>query len=87
MSDTIKKWHEMQEEFTEVVEVKTAKYIFLLDFTDGKVYRYDISVLCTKENEWNPDTESCESFLYGAGHKVNDCEWMVTDEEFIQRGN
>ena len=64
-----------------------AKYIFLLDFTDGKVYRYDISALCTKENEWNPDTESCESFLYGAGHKVNDCEWMVTDEEFIQRGN
>ena len=45
MSDTIKKWHEMQEEFTEVVEVKTAKYIFLLDFTDGKAYRYDISVV------------------------------------------
>ena len=66
---------------------ESAKYIFLLDFTDGKVYRYDISALCTKENEWNPDTESCESFLYGAGHKVNDCEWMVTDEEFIQRGN
>ena len=58
---------------------ESAKYIFLLDFTDGKVYRYDISVLCTKENEWNPDTESCESFLYGAGHKVNDCEWMVTN--------
>ena len=66
---------------------KKAKYIFLLDFTDGKVYRYDISVLCTKENKWNPDTESCESFLYGAGHKVNDCEWMVTNEKTIEYGN
>ena len=55
-----------------------AKYIFLLDFTDGKVYRYDISSLCNEENKWNPDSESCEAFLYGAGHKVNDCEWMVT---------
>ena len=87
MSDTVTKWHEMQEEFTEVVEVKTAKYIFLLDFTDGKVYRYDISVLCTKENEWNPDTESCEAFLYGAGHKINDCEWMVTNNKGIEFGN
>ena len=66
---------------------ESAKYIFLLDFTDGKVYRYDISVLCTKENEWNPDTESCESFLYGAGHKLNDCEWMVTNNKGIEYGN
>ena len=54
------------------------KYIFLLDFNDGKVYRYDISSLCNYNNNWNPDSESCEAFLYGAGHKVNDCEWMVT---------
>ena len=66
---------------------ESAKYIFLLDFTDGKVYRYDISVLCTEENKWNPDTESCESFLYGAGHKVNDCEWMVTNNDKIEYGN
>lgn len=65
----------------------TAKYIFVLDFNDGKVYRYDISVLCTKENEWNPDTESCEAFLYGAGHKINDCEWMVTNNKGIEFGN
>ena len=65
----------------------TAKYIFLLDFNDGKVYRYDISSLCNDENKWNPDEESCESFLYGAGHKVNDCEWMVTSEKTIEYGN
>ena len=95
MSDSIKKWHEMQEKgVVENYKVKetiianeTAKYIFVLDFTDGKVYRYDISLLCTKENEWNPDSESCESFLYGAGHKVNDCEWMVTKSKTIEYGN
>ena len=105
MSDTITKWHEMQEEkilsdqggkYTvpkkgaeakEIIADESAKYIFLLDFNDGKVYRYDISVLCTKENEWNPDTESCESFLYGAGHKLNDCEWMVTNNKGIEFGN
>ena len=104
MSDSVKAWHEMQQEklaslkADEAIakaiknkEIITAdesvKYIFLLDFTDGKVYRYDISVLCTEENKWNPDTESCESFLYGAGHKVNDCEWMVTNNNKIEYGN
>ena len=98
MSDTITAWHDMEEErkLRENAEQynkeimfadERAKYIFLLDFTDGKVYRYDISVLCTDEKKWNPDTESCESFLYGAGHKVNDCEWMVTSEKNIEYGN
>ena len=88
MSDTITKWHEMQDENKEIVHAdESAKYIFLLDFTDGKVYRYDISSLCNEENKWNPDSESCEAFLYGAGHKVNDCEWMVTTTKDITPGN
>jgi hypothetical protein len=88
MSDSKKAWHEMQEENKEIIIAnESAKYIFLLDFTDGKVYRYDISSLCNEENKWNPDSESCEAFLYGAGHKVNDCEWMVTSEKTIEYGN
>ena len=90
MSDTITKWHEMQEEtnkLREELRKDISKYIFLLDFNDGKVYRYDISSLCNEENKWNPDSESCEAFLYGAGHKVNDCEWMVTSEKTIEYGN
>ena len=84
MSDTIKAWHDMQEENTcnysglRSTGSYQAKYIFLLDFTDGKVYRYDISSLCNYNNNWNPDHESCEAFLYGAGHSIKDCEWMVT---------
>ena len=91
MSDTIKAWHEMQEEKRNKnvcgMDSGVAKYIFVLDFTDGKVYRYDISALCTKENEWNPDTESCESFLYGAGHQIINCEWMVTNNKRLIKGN
>ena len=92
MSDTITKWHEMQEENNYkkdlyLHEQKYVKYIFVLDFNDGKVYRYTISSLCTEENNWNPDSESCEAFLYGAGHRVNDCEWMVTSSKSIEYGN
>ena len=90
MSDTITAWHDMQEEqerIRQVLRKDVSKYIFLLDFNDGKVYRYDISSLCDEKNAWNPDSESCEAFLYGAGHKVNDCEWMVTSEKNIEYGN
>ena len=104
MSDSIKAWHEMQEEklaslkadeaIAKAIKNKeivyadeSAKYIFLLDFIDGKVYRYDISVLCTEENKWNPDHESCEAFLYGAGHSLKDSEWMVTNNKNIEYGN
>ena len=90
MSDSVKAYAEMQEENNKSKKNYSnyaAKYIFLLDFTDGKVYRYDISGLCNYDNNWNPDSESCEAFLYGAGHKVNDCEWMVTSTKDITPGN
>ncbi len=90
MSDTITAWHDMQDEEHQAAKEtleNVARFIFLLDFTDGKVYRYDISALCNEHNAWNPDSESCESFLYGAGHKVNDCEWMVTTSKIVINGN
>ena len=87
MSDSVKKYFEMIEDKEIITADESAKYIFLLDFTDGKVYRYDISALCTEENKWNPASVLLESFLYGAGHKVNDCEWMVTTNGNIEYGN
>mgnify|MGYP001027551253 FL=1 len=60
-------------------------YIYVLDFQDGEVYRYNISSMCNEENGWNPDSEACEAFLYGAGHKVNDCEWMVTTNDKVTK--
>tara|TARA_R100001530_G_scaffold110339_1_gene77651 strand:- start:1394 stop:1678 length:285 start_codon:yes stop_codon:yes gene_type:complete len=64
-------------------EFDHTKYIFLLDFDDGKVYRYDISVLGNEQNGWNPDNESCEAFLLGSGHAIQNCKWMVTTDYHI----
>ncbi len=50
------------------------KYITVLDFVDGRVYRYAISTC--DSSAWNPDNESCEEYLTGKGHSVNSCEWM-----------
>ena len=60
-------------------------YIYVLDFQDGEIYRYDISSMCNEGNGWNPDSEACEAFLYGAGHKVNDCEWMITTNDKVTK--
>ena len=45
-------------------------YITVLDFTDGKVYRYDI-------DGWDIENTSCEEFLSDMGHSVSNIEWMV----------
>ena len=82
MSDSIKKWHEMQEENNKVYKREIAKYIFVLDFSDGKVYKYNIS-----NEDWNPDSESLEAYLSGAGHKLTNCEWMTTESGNIEYGN
>ena len=84
MSDSVKKYHEMIEDSE--ITPNIAKYIWLLDFEDGKIYRYNISALCNDENKWDPDSESCEAFLYGAGHNPANIDWMVTtDKEIINK--
>ncbi len=55
----------------------TMEYIWVLDFNDGKVYRYDIGTTWN-HGEWNPDSESCEDFLIAVGHSITNCEWMVS---------
>ena len=59
-------------------KIETAKYITVLDFEIGRVFRYTISEW-TKGPviDWNPDYESCEDFLTNKGHNLTNCEWMV----------
>lgn len=64
-------------------EKSYAKYVFVLDYSNGEVYMYDISPLCNDLNKWNPDSESCEAFLIGAGHVLSQCEWMVTSRDNV----
>ena len=57
-------------------------YITVLDFTEGRVFQYDVNV----DAGWldGPDAESIESFLIGEGHRLTDCEWMShSDGELI----
>ena len=85
MSDSIKKYHEMIEDGE--IQPTKAKYIWVLDFEDGKVYRYNIGNIKTlmsmgfEYHSWNPDHEACEEFLTDSGHNLTNCEWMVTSED------
>ena len=45
------------------------KYIFVLDFMDGQVYRYDIRSVSMNEEE----------YLMSQGHSLANIEWMSTD--------
>ena len=48
---------------------KGRKYVYVLDFEDGRVYRYDV---------WLNDSEKIESYLTDMGHSMSNCEWMLT---------
>ena len=48
-----------------------ANYLTVLDFETGKVVQYKIS------QDWNPDEEACEDFMFKQGHYVSNCQWMV----------
>ena len=87
MSDTITKWHEMEEErklaenaeqyAKEINDAQHQKYIWVLDFTDSKVYSYKVP----------NGVNDLESFIIGAGHKLNSVEWMNTNECTVEYGN
>ncbi len=88
--DSKKKYDQMVEdgEIQRIAKSFTrAKYIWVLDFEDGKVYKYNIGNIKTlmamgfENNDWNPDSESCEEFLTESGHNLTNCEWMVTSED------
>ena len=51
------------------MEKKGRKYVFVLDYVDGRVYRYDV---------WLDDSEEIESYLDDMGHSIGSIDWMVT---------
>ena len=50
-------------------KIKGRKYVFVLDYVDGRVYRYDV---------WLDDAEKIEDYLIDMGHSMGNCEWMTT---------
>jgi len=49
------------------------KYIFVLDFIESKVYKYDVRSV-SKEHE---------DYLLEQGHSLSNIEWMATDNDEI----
>lgn len=50
------------------MEKKGRKYVFVLDYTDGRVYRYDV---------WFNDSEAIEDYLDDMGHSIGSIDWML----------
>ena len=51
------------------MEIKGRKYVFVFDYVDGRVYRYDV---------WIDDSEKIEDYLSDMGHSIGNIEWMLT---------
>jgi hypothetical protein len=48
-------------------------YMWVLDFTEGTVHKYDVS-----EVFWDDDYQH-ENFLVDNHHNPTNCEWMLTE--------
>ena len=72
MSDTVKAWHEMQQEQKDIVKkaFDTRKYLWVLDFEEGRVFMYNIRRVDLQHEDY-------ENLLVLKGHKPTNCEWMV----------
>jgi len=56
-----------------------ARYLWVLDFNTGDVYRYNID-----NANWNPESQVCQAFLCGKGHNTDKCTWMVGSDSDIK---
>ena len=77
MSDSVKKWHEMQEEEKDIFprKFKTRSFVWVLDHNYGTVHLYNITS--------DADGEACETLIELMGHNVDDCQWMLTENNKI----
>ena len=56
------------------------KYITVLDFEVGRIFQYEIN----EEPHRNEDgVIDHEEFLTNYGHNMNNCEWMVHDDNRV----
>jgi len=73
MSDSVKKWHEMQEEEKAKI-VHSHVFVWVLDYEDAKVYCY---------SKWDSDKYSIKEFLLAVGHKPKMCKWMINPSKKV----
>ena len=78
MSDTVKKWHEMQdEEREEAIKASDARnYLWVLDFELCRLFMYNIRRYVLQHEDY-------EDLMTLKGHKPTNCEWMVCKSDKI----
>ena len=54
------------------------KYITVLDFELGKVFQYKVSKMPVETAN-----QDYEDYITSKGHRLNNCEWMVHDDNEI----
>ena len=66
------------------------KYITVLDFEIGRVFQYKIKehtdhieLECGGTINKADERDCWEEFITDAGHRLNNCEWMVHDQPHI----
>ena len=52
-------------------------YLFILDFDDGKCYRYT----------YNTEMGTVTDFIEQAGHRLEFVEYMITEKPIVMYGN
>ncbi len=57
-------------------------YLFVLDFEDGKVYKYLYPEVVQNEEGKVVENDQ-DSYLVQLGHNATNCEWMITKYEEI----
>tara|TARA_R100000656_G_scaffold64927_1_gene49632 strand:+ start:219 stop:443 length:225 start_codon:yes stop_codon:yes gene_type:complete len=72
MSDSVKKYHENERHVT---TINKRSFVWVLDHTDGTVHLYNI--------RQDADGEACETLIELMGHKVSNCQWMMTERDKI----
>ena len=78
MSDSVKKYYEGIVENNKKINnanISKRSFVWVLDHTDGTVHLYNI--------RQDADGEACETLIELMGHKVSNCQWMMTERDKI----
>jgi hypothetical protein len=65
------------------MENKDYVYLWVLDFNDTQVYKYNIEL-----NVFNEDPDYCEDYMQKVGHEISNVQWMVSPyDEVLDENN
>ena len=69
-----------------IILPKGWNYITVLDYEAGRVFQYDISKFGDDYmfiDPTTPQNEEIEDLIVDQGHRLSNCDWMVSDDPQI----